>query len=86
LKVPEIFLANLLNKSGLFVDILLEFLGSGNIADISGSGIDSSVHFVRSCLAVWRLLLDRYTKKHFNFFQIVLKMYNLKVIYKNLNT
>jgi hypothetical protein len=70
----------------LFIDILLEFLGSGNIADSSGSDIGSSGHFVRSCLAVWRLLLDRYTKKHFNFFQIVLKMYNLKVIYKNLHT
>jgi len=51
LNVREKFLANLLNKSGLLFDVLLEFLGSVDLDDISGSHIGvASVHFVRSCL------------------------------------
>ena len=76
LNVSQIFLANLLNDLIVVVDVFLEVLGS----------VDrNSVHVVRSYLCLARIF-DRYTKKHFNFFQIVLPTNNLKVIYKNLNT
>ena len=79
LNVRVKFLTSLLNESQLLVDELPEVVGSVDLV------VSSSVHFVCSCLFL-NLLLDRYMKKHFNFFQIVLQTNNLKVIYKVSNT